>query len=130
MVASAGQNIQLQGHLINHSNEVEIASNQQFGNLTGSISTTHRSSNFQASAWTKAASRSSRGKTSGPCYISSKNEPTKMPTRQESIPNPTTTFRQNWQCRTSIAENCTLNNLPANSSEQALQNRYSKGTNP
>ncbi|GMH21235.1 hypothetical protein Nepgr_023077 [Nepenthes gracilis] len=53
-----------QGHLINHSNEVEFASNQQFGNLTGSISTNLKSSNIQASAGTKAASRSSREYTS------------------------------------------------------------------
>ncbi|GMH12837.1 hypothetical protein Nepgr_014678 [Nepenthes gracilis] len=64
MVASAGQSDHLQGHLINHSNKVEIASNQQLSNLTVSISTNLRSSNLQASAGTNAATRSSREYTS------------------------------------------------------------------
>ncbi|GMH12967.1 hypothetical protein Nepgr_014808 [Nepenthes gracilis] len=60
--------------------KVEIASNQQFCNLTGSISTNLRSNNILASAGTKAASQSSREYTSASAEYKAKNLHSNEPT--------------------------------------------------
>ncbi|GMH12927.1 hypothetical protein Nepgr_014768 [Nepenthes gracilis] len=60
--------------------KVDIANNQQFCNLTGSISTNLRSSNILASAGTKAASRSSREYTSSSAEYKAKNLHSNEPT--------------------------------------------------
>ncbi|GMH04743.1 hypothetical protein Nepgr_006583 [Nepenthes gracilis] len=51
------------GASINHNNEVEIRQ-LRIWQPHSKISTTHGSGNFQASTWTKVASRSSKGNTS------------------------------------------------------------------